>query len=337
VRLGQYAAEKVLAWRAKDGSRRKVAYTPSTEVGVWRPTPPGFKPALLPQWPSVRPFGIRDRTAFRPDPAPPLTSADYTRDLNEVKSLGSRDSTTRTAEQTIIAWFWDDGPGTATPPGHWNLIAQVVARRQGNTLPENARLFALLNVSLADAGIVCWDSKYHYKVWRPVTAIRNADRDGNPDTRADPGWNSLLDTPPFPSYTSGHSTFSGAAARALADFFGTDAIGFTVGSDGLPGTERTFASFSEAAREAGRSRVYGGIHYEFDNRVGLALGRAVAEEVGRTRMSPADSPARTTRSPSPPLRGGGFGVRGFFVYPESAHERAPRTADPARPLPVQRG
>jgi hypothetical protein len=277
----------VLAWRRHDGSRRRVAYTPDTAVGLWRPTPPGFKAALLPQWPEVRPFGVRDVAAFRPEPAPALTSAEYTRDFNEVKRLGSRDSATRTADQTIIAWFWDDGAGTSSPPGHWNLIAQVVARRQGNTVPENARLFALLNVALADAGIVCWDCKYRFRVWRPITAIRQADRDGNPDTLADVRWNPLLETPPFPSYTSGHSTFSGAAAAALAHFFGTDAVAFTVGSEGLAATERSFARFSEAAAEAGRSRIYGGIHYEFDNRVGLALGRAVAGEIARTRLLPA--------------------------------------------------
>jgi hypothetical protein len=290
VRLGQYAAEKLLAWRKDDGSRRRVAYTPGAEVGVWRPTPPGYKAALLPQWPGVRPFGVRDVTAFRPEAPPALTSAAYTRDFNEVKRLGSRDSTTRTAEQALIAWFWDDGAGTSTPPGHWNRIAQVVAVRQGNTLPENARLFALLNLALADAGIVCWDCKYRFRLWRPVTAVRQADRDGNPDTLADARWNPLLETPPFPSYTSGHSTFSGAAAAMLAHVFGTDAIPFTVGSEGLPGQERSFASFSEAAREAGRSRIYGGIHYEFDNRVGLALGRAVADEIARTRLLPAAEP-----------------------------------------------
>src|SRR5262249_36029036 len=133
----------------------------------------------------------------------------------------------------------------------------------------------------ADAGIVCWDCKYHFRYWRPVTAIREADRDGNPDTFRDARWQSLLTTPPFPSYTSGHSTFSGAAATLLAKFFGSDDVRFTVGSDGIPGTRRAYKSFSHAAHEAGRSRIYGGIHYECDNREGLALGRAVAEEVFR--------------------------------------------------------
>src|SRR5262249_50107990 len=136
VLLGKYVADKMLAWRKADGSARRSAYRPGTEVGVWRPTPPGLKPALLPDWPGGTPFGVRSCSAFRPKPPPALTSADYTKDFNEVKSLGSRSSRTRTAEQTLIAWFWDDGEGTATPPGHWNQIAQVVARARGNTLAD---------------------------------------------------------------------------------------------------------------------------------------------------------------------------------------------------------
>jgi hypothetical protein len=208
----------------------------------------------------------------------------------------------RTAEQTLIAWFWDDGEGSVTPPGHWNRIAQAVARARGTTTAENARLFALLNIALADAGIVCWDCKFKYSFWRPITAIHEADRAGNPGMRPDPGWASLLTTPPFPSYTSGHSTFSGAAAAALAHFFGTDEVRFTSESDGLPGHGRSFASFSAAAAEAGRSRIYGGIHYEFDNREGLALGRAVADRVCRDWLRPrADRPGRATaRAPARP-------------------------------------
>src|SRR5262249_27773452 len=161
-----------------------------------------------------------------------------------------------------IAWFWDDGAGTCTPPGHWNQIARVVAMAKQNSMADNARLFALLNIALADAAIVCWDTKFHYKVWRPVHAIRLADEDDSQDITRDAKWRSLLTTPPFPSYTSGHSTFSGAGAAILARFFGTDEIKFSIGSDGYPGMKRSFKSFSACAAEAGRSRIYGGIHYE---------------------------------------------------------------------------
>src|SRR5262249_11169111 len=160
-------------------------------------------------------------------------------------------------------------------PGHWNQVAQAVARDRGTSLAQNARLFALLNLALADAGIASWDCKFKYNVWRPIEAIRKTDPRAPAETRGDPEWTPLLATPPFPSYTSGHSTFSGAAAAVLANFFGTDNVRFTISSDGLPRVWRSFASFSAAAAEAGRSRIYGGIHWEFDNADGLAAGRAL--------------------------------------------------------------
>jgi PAP2 superfamily len=293
--LGNYVAEKVLDWRREDGSRRRAAHRPGTAVGVWRPTPPDFRPGLLPQWPAVAPFAVTNPSDFRAAPPPALTSREYTAGFQEVKGLGARDSTARTAEQTLIARFWADGDGTVTPPGHWNRIAQEAARQRGNALADNARLFALLNVSLADAGIVCWDCKFHYALWRPITAIRHAGQDDNPDTEPDPDWAPLLTTPPFPSYTSGHSTFSGAAAAALASFFGTDEVRFTTTSEGTPGVTRSFARFSEAAAEAGRSRIYGGIHYEFDNAEGLKVGRSVADYVARNYFQPRAEPtARET-------------------------------------------
>ncbi len=299
VLLGRYVAGKVMEWRRDDGSARRGAHKGENRVGVWRPTPPKGAPALLPQWPEVKPFAARAVNTFRPVPPPSLTSNEYTKDFNEVKKLGHRNSRTRTADQTLIAWFWDDGAGTCTPPGHWNVIAQVVAKQQGNTLSENARLFALLNIALADAGIACWDCKYKFKLWRPITAIRQADRDDNPDTEAEAGWEPLLDTPPFPTYTSGHSTFSAAGATALAHFYGTDEVRFTVGSDGLPGHRRTYARFSEAADEAGRSRIYGGIHFECDNREGKAAGRALAAAVYRDCCAPRPAPGTSARSTSP--------------------------------------
>lgn len=284
ISLGRHVADRLLAWRQDDLLPRATSYRPSSEVGLWRRTPPGFAAPLMPEWGKARPFGVRNFRAFDPPEPPRLTSEEYTRDFNEVKDLGGRDSEKRSAEQAIIAWFWRGGGGTCTPPGHWNQIAAEVALERQLTLPENARLFALLNIALADAGIACWECKYRFRLWRPVTAIHEADRDGNPGTHRDRRWEPLLDTPPFPSYTSGHSTFSGAAAAILEQFFGTDRVAFSIGSDDFPGTRRKFRSFTQAANEAGRSRIYGGIHYECDNREGLALGRAVAEEVFRSRL-----------------------------------------------------
>src|SRR5207237_1766873 len=190
------------------------------------------------------PFCIPSDSAFRPPAPPALTSADYTAAFNEVKSLGAANSTTRTAEQSQIARFWYGTAGTFTSAGYWNQIAQGVAQQRGDSLVQNARLFALLNLAQADAYFAVWDAKYTYNFWRPVTAIRAADADGNPDTAADPAWAPFLATPAHPSYNSGHSGISGAAAAVLAAFFGSDAVPFSLSSDSLPGVTRSFASFS---------------------------------------------------------------------------------------------
>jgi PAP2 superfamily protein len=278
IRLGDVVATRVIDWRNSDRSDRSVSYMPGTQPGQWRPTPPEYKPALLPHWGTVAPFGISYASQFRPPFPPELTSAEYTRDFHEVRMLGAANSVVRNEEQTEIAHFWADGPGTVTPPGHWNRIARNVAESRGLSLQENARLFALLNVALADAAIVCWDMKYACNFWRPVTAIHEAENDGNFETIADADWRPLLVTPPFPSCTSGHSSFSGAAAQMLSLFFGTDSVEFTDESvQGRPA--RTFASFSQAADEAGRSRIYGGIHFEFDNAGGQKSGRALSQYI----------------------------------------------------------
>jgi len=290
VSLGQFIAEKMLDWRAEDGSNRKADYEPPSGPGLWSPTLPDFTPALFPQWSKVPCFAMRSSDQFRPKGPPALNSEAYTAAYLEVKKLGAVDSKERTKEQTEIARFWADGTGTVTPPGHWNRVAQSVAQARGNTLADNARLFALLNIAMADAGISCWDCKYKYNLWRPVQAIREADADGNNDTLTDRQWVPLLVTPPFPAYTSGHSSFSAAAATVLARFFGTDEVRFDTTSDGLPNVTRSFTSFSAAAAEAGQSRIYGGIHWQFDNADGLAAGRAVSDHICTTILLPNKTP-----------------------------------------------
>ena len=289
--LGAKAAANIIALRANDNSGLTVPYTPGTNPGDWIPTPPGFGSALLPNWPQVTPWSMTSGDQFRNSGTPALDSTNYAAALNEVKSLGSAGSVIRTPDQTNIARFWADGAGTATPPGHWNRIAQDVAEQLGNSLSENARMFALLNIALADAAIVSWDNKYAYDFWRPVTAIRNADLDNNPATSADPTWTPLLVTPPFPSYTSGHSTFSGAASAVLANFFETDQIAFTTSSQGFAVPDRSYSSFSQAADEAGISRIYGGIHYSFDNVDGLASGRSLGDFVFDTQLQSVPEPS----------------------------------------------
>jgi hypothetical protein len=283
--VGREVAQQILDWRSTDGSGAVVTYTPGTDPGDWQPTLPGFLPALAPQWPDVTPFAMTNGAQFRPAPPPALDTAAYAAAFNEVKDLGSATSTARTAEQTQIAKFWNDGLGTAFAMGYWNRIAQQAATDQGLGLVQDARLFALLNIAEADAQISCWDAKYTYNLWRPVTAIRAADTDGNADTEADATWTPLLVTPNFPSYMSAHSTLSAAAADVLTALFGDD-YHFTVGAETVPYT-RSFDSFDAAAAEAGQSRIYGGIHYQFDNQAAQATGHAVGRFVVENFLRPA--------------------------------------------------
>jgi hypothetical protein len=284
MRWGRFVAERVLAARQADGSGTIVQYIPGVGAGYWVPTAPAFAPALLPQWGDVTPFGVSSAEAFLPVPPPALDSQGYAEEWEQVRAIGAVNSPVRTADQTQIARFWANGAGTATPPGHWNQIARQIIAGRGLRIRKEARLMALLNVSLADAAIVCWKAKYEYNLWRPITAIRQADQDGNATTTADPGWTPLLTTPPFPEYTSGHSTFSGAGATVLAMVLGTDAIPFVGESDDAPGIQRPYAGFWHAAEESGMSRIYGGIHFMSGNVNGLEAGRAVAIEVVQGRL-----------------------------------------------------
>ena len=212
---------------------------------------------------------MNSSSQFRPPGPPSLDSQQYAADYEEVKELGPAIGSTRTEDQTEIALFWADGAGTETPPGHWNSIAQIIADAQRNTLEENARLFALLNIAMADAAICSWDAKYTYDFWRPVTAIAFAEPQLN--------WMSFIVTPPFPDYTSGHSTFSAAAATVLPLFFGTDDLPFTTGSDFLPGVFRSFSACFDAADEAAASRIYGGIHFRTASEDGLQAGISIGQ------------------------------------------------------------
>lgn len=293
--FGKTIADRVIASRAEDNSIVQLTHPPKDHPGNWQPTavitnPDGTTspvPAILPQWGQVKTFGIPAtelvNNACTPPPA--LTSEQYAIELNQVKDLGATNSTTRTADQTEIAKFWADGAGTFTPPGHWNQIAQDVARDNFNSLIDNARLFAALNVAQADAAICCWDTKYSYNFWRPITAIRQADTDANAGTTADTTWTPLLATPNFPSYTSGHSTFSGAGAAVLTSLYG-ESYKFSTTSPGLPGVTRSFTSFHQAADEAGMSRIYGGIHFMSDNTAGLAAGKKIGEYVTENLFAP---------------------------------------------------
>jgi hypothetical protein len=266
---GEFVANQILTARADDGWDAVVQPPGGSGPGVWVPTPPAFLPYLLPQWGFVVPFGMSSSSQFRPPGPPSLDSERYAADYEEVKELGAAVGSTRTEEQTEIALFWADGAGTETPPGHWNSIAQIIAAAQGNTLEENARLLALLNIAMADAAICAWDAKYTFDFWRPVTAIAFVEPELN--------WMSFIVTPPFPDYVSGHSTFSAAAATVLPLFYGTEDLPFTIGSDFLPGVYRSFSTCFDAADEAALSRIYGGIHFRSASEDGLQAGISIGQ------------------------------------------------------------
>ena len=288
VSFGRQIGDAIIALRANDGSQDFVDPVQGTQPGQWQPTAPLYAVALDPQWANVQPWVMTSPDQFLPPGPPDLTSQAWANAYNDVMTLGAANSTVRTADQTQIARFWADGAGTSTPVGHWNLVAEQIASATGNSIAENARLFAMLDFSLADAGIVAFNAKYTDNFWRPITAIQNGDSDGNGLTTADPTWQPLLVTPAFPEYVSGHSTFSGAAAAVLTAEFG-DNYAFTTTSEGLAGVTRSFTSFDAAAAEAGRSRVYGGIHYEFSNEDGLAAGKSLASYVLTTFDTSSDT------------------------------------------------
>jgi membrane-associated phospholipid phosphatase len=281
VTYGNAIANALLALRQTDGANAAVktpSYKPNNAPGDWRPTPPNFRGAFLPEWGNVTPFALASATQFRPAPPPPLISRHYAKELNQVKQLGSIESRSRTPDQTQQAQFWSSIGGAV----YWNELAERitgrVAAHQPASLVQNARLFALLNVAEADAGITAWKTKYTENRWRPIDAIRRADTDRNRLTQPDRHWKSLLTTPSHPDYVSAHSVFSSAAATVLSDFFG-DRFSFTSASSSLPGIDRSYPSFQRAAAEAGNSRIYGGIHTQSANRAGLATGRAIAAYV----------------------------------------------------------
>jgi hypothetical protein len=291
VALGRSVADQILALRQNDGSGVVLPpYLGAPGPGQWRPTSP-TAPGQLPQWADVTPFAMTSPDQFRPADPPLLTSAEYTAAFNEVKELGSATSVTRTADQTATARFWASGAGTPSAIGHLNLMAQIAAQQQGNTLEMNARLFAALNIAMADATISGWDVKYEVNYWRPQAGIREAADDGNDATVADPAWTPLLSTPPHPSYISTLSSNSSAAATVLASFFAADNIAFTLPAQSAGLAARSFASFSQAAREAADSRIYAGIHWGFDNEVGLETGATIAQYVMANFLRPVEREA----------------------------------------------
>jgi membrane-associated phospholipid phosphatase len=280
IEIGEKVAREIWALRSDDGSAVTLPpFVPNTQPGSYQLTPPNFAPADFIQWSHVTPFAIDSPGDFLPGPPPALQSERYTQSFDEVKSLGLITSTTRTADQTEIGKFWN-----GNIQDFWNEIAQTAALQRHLNLEQSARLFALLNFSVADTVIAFFEAKYAYDIWRPVTAIQLAATDTNPLTEADSAWIPLsTKTAPDPSYPGAHSAVSAAAGLVLRAYLG-DRIQLDVTSESLPGTTRHFTSFSQAAEEAGLSRIYAGQHFRFDHLAGRRLGYRVATSVVRTTL-----------------------------------------------------
>jgi hypothetical protein len=319
IAVGTDIAKRILIARENDRSNDSMSYQPGGLPGQYAPDP--LNPnepvkAVTPQWGLVRPFVVPNIIDFR-SPAPPeLMSAAYADSFNDVKSNGAKNSTTRTPDETEIGIFWgyDGRPGLGTPPRLYNQNVREIAVLQNNNLAQNARLFALINLAMADAGIQCWDTKYFYNIWRPVLGVRGGQLDGNVWTTGDPNFEPLgapktnpTDdekmrgvnfTPNFPSYTSGHATFGAAIFWTLRRFYNKDDLSFTLSSDEFNGVnkdvngnvrpvrKRSFRSFTEALLENARSRIYLGIHYQFDAYAGSDAGIKIANYVFSNVLRP---------------------------------------------------
>lgn len=273
VALGIEVAARLLALRASDGAAEAVVAprTPGLGPGAWIPTPPAFRPALDPGWGTVAPFLLRTASQFRPGPPPALTSRQYTADFLEVRDVGSAASTTRTADQTALARLW-----VSTAPQVWNPVARQLITADGLGRARAARALALVHLANADAFIAGWDAKYIYGQWRPVTAIRAGDTDGNPRTPADGAWTPLLATPPFPDYPAAHAICAGAWEVVLERLFGpTPGIPLELSSATAPGVVVHASSTREIARGVLDARVWGGVHWRTSVDEGWRMGRRI--------------------------------------------------------------
>lgn len=291
IKWGETVAMRILEKRSKAGLGlpNQGSYT-SEEVGKWRETPPGFRPPVTPRLGEVTPFALESSSQFRAPEPLSVSSKEYAEEIAFVNKVGPRDGAERTEYQTLSTPFWADDLGSATPPGHWNEIAQTIVRNEGidADVYETARLFALLNIAGADSGITAWETKYYYSTWRPETAIREIRPEDNEAAEKNPEFIPNMPSPAFPSYTSGHSTYTAAMSRMIELCIGKDEVEFAVTSDGLPGVVRHYEKLSDARREVGMSRVWGGIHVMSDNIEGQKAGLAVADWIFANSLQPVN-------------------------------------------------
>ena len=271
--VGRRAARAVLDLRAVDGANREVPYVPRDVAGDYRPTPPDLTPAMFVQWGGIAPFALQTASQFRPDPPPAPDSRRARAEVAEIRRIGRADDSTRTEEQSAIAKFWYENSTQG-----WNRVARAVLETRPMDAWDRARFYALVNIAMADGFIAGFEGKYHYRFWRPVTAIRDG---------GDATWLSFLPTPPVPEHPSTHTVLGAAAARTMARLLGTDLVSFTMES-GAPyaGIRRQFWCLSEAARENGASRMLAGIHFRSAVDSGFRLGEQVADYAVDSQLRP---------------------------------------------------
>lgn len=277
MRLGEQAARAILDERRADGADAPNTYRPFTVAGKYVPT--DFP--VMSTWGAVKPFALKSGSEFRP-PAPyALTSKQWAKDYVEVKKLGAKIGSTRTTEQSDIARFW-----ALVGPATYNPVAHQLSAARGLNVIDNARLFALFSIAAADAGVAIFEAKYKYNFWRPVTAIRNGDLDGNKATERDPNWEPFMRTPMHPEYPCAHCTFQSTAASVLQTFFGTDTAEFKLTSTTAPGVTRNFTKLSDYVAEVVIARVYDGVHYRTSGEAGAAMGRKIGQYTVQNYLKP---------------------------------------------------
>lgn len=287
IAWGKEVAKRIYKKRSGAGMNLPLERNYSSmEIGKWRETPLGFRPPVAPRLGEVTPFALKSTSQFRAPAHPPLNSMQYADELAFVNRVGIRDQADRTEYQTLSTPFWSDDLGTTTPPGHWNVILQDIVNKLGldKDVTETAHMFALLNMAGADAGMTAWETKYHFNIWRPETAIREMEKSVNPHHEQNPDFIPNMESPAFPTYTSGHSCYTAAMTRMIEHCIGRNEVEFTATSDGLPGVVRQYTSLSDARWEVGMSRVWGGIHTMSDNIEGQKAGIAVADWIFKNTL-----------------------------------------------------
>jgi hypothetical protein len=287
VSVGARVAAAFIALRSCDGSFPNPGpppFTGGTALGVWRPTPPAGLPMAAPWLGNVTPFFITRPSQFRSEPAPDLTSNEYARHYNEVKEIGALNSAVRTPEQTDMAQFY-----AGNTPVIWNRGLREIAAVHGDDIADTSRMFALVNLAVADALITSWNDKTHYVFWRPITAIREGNTDGNPLTEADPSWQPLITTPNYPDHTSGANAFASTVTHMLEHYFGTDQMTFSITTTNTGPTvndTRTYNRFSDAAEDVVNARIYAGIHFRFADTAAWKQGKQIADWAFKNFMRP---------------------------------------------------